>query len=201
MNYKKCLIEAFRSGITGKYWKLYKAINERKRCIPVTPLGECPIMNIREVFLQGSCDAMIMAWNLVDAINKDEGDVHDSVVVIDGVKIPRLLFIDDILEIIKTFEDLNISLTANETFEKSNRITYKPSKCKLICLNCVPEEEIRMNEAILEVVNDHEYLGSIISAKDRKSDLSKRIVDCKGVINEIVEVCKTGGVSELRLNC
>ena len=30
MNYKKCLIEAFRSGITGKYRKLYKAINERK---------------------------------------------------------------------------------------------------------------------------------------------------------------------------
>ena len=70
MNYKKCLIEAYKSGIKGQYWKLYASMNERKRCTPVTPLGECPAINVDEVFLQGSCDAMIMAWNLVDAINK-----------------------------------------------------------------------------------------------------------------------------------
>ena len=46
MNYKKCLIEAHRSGIKGKYWKMYKVLNERKQCTPITPLGECPSLNI-----------------------------------------------------------------------------------------------------------------------------------------------------------
>lgn len=199
MNYKKCLIEAFKSGIKGKYWKLYKCINERKRCTPYTPLGECPSLDVDEVFLQGSCDAMIMAWNLVDSINKYEDDVYDPVVVIDGVQVPRMLFVDDILEIMKTNEDLKVTVCGNETFEKTNRIEYKPSKCKLIYSNCVPSEEIKMNDSVLQVVSEHEYLGSIISVKGRKSDLAKRIIDCKGVINEIVEVLKTEGVGEVRL--
>ena len=198
MNYKKCLIEAYKSGIKGQYWKLYASMNERKRCTPVTPLGECPTINVDEVFLQGSCDAMIMAWNLVDAINKST-DVYDPVVVFDGIEVPRTLFVDDILEIVKSFVDLDVTLIGNEIFEKINRIFFKPCKCKLICSNCSPSDDIRLNAAILEVVDDHEYLGTIISALGRKKDLLKRIGDCKGVLNEIVEICKTSGVHDVCL--
>ena len=198
MNYKKCLIEAYKSGIKGQYWKLYASINESKRCTPVTPLGECPNLNVNNVFLQGSCDAMIMAWNLVDAINKS-ADVYDPVVVFNGVEVPRTLFVDDILEIIKDFLDLDVTIIGNETFEKINRICFKPCKCKLICCNCTPPDNIKMNGAILEVVDDHEYLGTIISAMGRKKDLLKRVKDCKGVLNEIAEICKTSGVNEVCL--
>ena len=65
--------------------------------------------------------------------------------------------------------------------------------------NCTPPTEIKMNDNVLEVVEDHEYLGSIISAKGRKNDLLKRIADCKGVINEIVEICRNAGVTEVCL--
>ena len=189
MNYKKCLIEAYISGIKGKYWKLYASINERKSCTPVTPLGESPEIDVNEVFLQGSCDAMLMAWNLVDAINKSS-DVYDPVVVIDGVEIPRTLFVDDILELVKSFLDLDITILGNENFEKTNRIKFKPCKCKIICCNCTPTEDVKMNNAILEVVKEHEYLGTIISAVDRRKDLEKRVKDCKGVLNEITEICR-----------
>ena len=104
MNYKKCLIEAYKSGVKGKYWKLYQNINKLKECVPVTPLGEAMSIEVSEVFLQGSCDAMIMAWNLVDAVNKSQYFL-DPVVVINGVKIPRILFVDDMLEIIRSFAE------------------------------------------------------------------------------------------------
>ena len=198
MNYKKCLIEAYQSGVMGQYWRMYAAINQKKQCTPLTPLGECQSIDVKELFSQGSCDAMIMAWNLVDAINKSSG-VNDPVVVIDGVEIPRTLFVDDILEIVLSFFDLNVTLTGNETFEKSNRICFKPCKCKIICCNCTPTDDIKINEAVLEVVKDHEYLGSIISEKGRRNDLLKRIASCKGVSNEIVEICRTEGVNELCL--
>ena len=128
MNYKKCLIEAFKSGIKGKNWKLYKSINEKTICKPYTPLGECPELLVKEVFLQGSCDAMIMAWNLMDAMNKTESDVYDPVMIIDGVSIPRTLFVDDVLELIRDNDDLRVSISADETIEKTNRTEYKPSK-------------------------------------------------------------------------
>ena len=48
-------------------------------------------------------------------------------------------------------------------------------------------------------MEDHEYLGTIISAVGRRKDLQKRIVDCKGVLNEIVEICKTSGVNDVCL--
>ena len=51
MNYKRCLIEAFKSGIKGKYWRLYKVINEYKQCIPYTPLGAGKQIDIHEVFV------------------------------------------------------------------------------------------------------------------------------------------------------
>ena len=41
---------------------------------PYTPLGEGRQIDVNEVFVQGSSDAMLMAWNLVDEINK-ENDV------------------------------------------------------------------------------------------------------------------------------
>ena len=198
MNYKKCLIEAFKSGIEGKYWKLYRNINRLKECTPVTPLGEGIPMDVEEVFLQGSSDAMIMAWNLVDSLNKNEGDFLDPVVIIDGIMIPRLLFVDDILEIVKSFDDLKISNIGNETFERANRVDFKPSKCKGICMNCEAEQS-ELDGVMLEMVNEHKYVGTIVSAKGRKSDLNKRVNDCKGVLNEVVEVCKISGVAEVRL--
>ena len=45
MNYKKALIDIYRSGIKGKYWKSYESINRYKKCIPYIPSGECSACN------------------------------------------------------------------------------------------------------------------------------------------------------------
>jgi hypothetical protein len=198
MNYKRCLIEAFRSGVKGKYWRMYKVINEYKRCIPYTPFGEGKEIDVNEVFVQGSSDAGMMGWNLVDAVNKED-DVYDPIVSVENVMVPRLLFVDDLLEITRTFLDTNIGMVCNEIFERKNRLGFKPSKCKIICANCDEEEEIKLNEVVLEIVMEHVYLGTLIAKKGRLSDLLKRINDCQGVLNEIVEICKTGGIGQIRL--
>ena len=76
--------------------------------IPYTPLGEGRQIDVNEVFVQGSSDAMLMAWNLVDEINKENQDVYDPVISIEGVSIPRLVFVDDLLEMARTFMDTNV---------------------------------------------------------------------------------------------
>ena len=41
-------------------------------------------------------------------------------VVFDGIEVPRTLFVDDILEIVKSFVDLDVTMVGNEIFEKIN---------------------------------------------------------------------------------
>ena len=198
MNYKRCLIEAYRSGIRGKYWRLYKATNECKQCIPYTPLGEGRQIDVNEVFVQGSSDAMLMAWNLVDEINKENQDVYDPVISIEGVSIPRLVFVDDLLEMARTFMDTNVGTVSNEIFEKKNRLDFKPSKCKIICMNC-SDDDVKLDDVVLEIVIKHKYLGTLVAKKGRIEDLLKRIGECQGVLNETVLICKEGGINFIGL--
>ena len=58
MNFKKALIEAYVNGVQGQSWQCYKMINERKVCVPVIPSGKCSPIEVKNVFAQGSCDAV-----------------------------------------------------------------------------------------------------------------------------------------------
>ena len=179
MNYRKCLIEAFKSGLNGKLWKLYSAMNKFRNCIPYTPLGNCKKIEMDEVFVQGSSDAMLMAWNLVDSVNKGESGVYDPVFIVDGIEIPRVLFVDDILELARSVLDTIINTVSNEVFEKTNRFDFKPSKCKIMGINCKEEDiHVLLNGVLLEVVDEHKYVGTIVSKKGRESDFRQRVKDC-----------------------
>ena len=154
---------------------------------------------MNEVFVQGSRDAMLMAWNLVDSINKGESDVYDPVFIVDGIAIPRILFVDDILEMTRSVLDTIINTVSNEVFEKQNRFDFKPSKCKTMGINCAEELNITLNGVLLEEVEEHKYVGTIVSKRGRESDFKQRVKDCNGVLNEIVEVCNNSGIGGIRL--
>ena len=144
MNYKTALIESYKSGLTGKYWRLYRNINAQKECIPHTPLGECGKIDVHEVFVQGSSDAMLMAWNVVDSYNKSSPDslTFDPVCCTEGVEIPRLGFVDDLLELSRSVFETQVSCVSDEVFENQHRIDWKPIKCKVMPMNIQIEEEI-----------------------------------------------------------
>ena len=201
MNYKTCLIEAYKSGVKGKFWRIYKNINAKKVCIPQTPLGVCGELDVEEVFVQGSSDAMLMAWNVVDAYNKPAPGslAFDPVFCVEGVEIPRLGFVDDLLELSRSILETQISCVSDEVFENQHKIEWKPVKCKVIPHNIeIKEDSFQLNGENLEIVNEHKYLGTLISQKSRISDIQKRIMESKGVINEIVEICKTDAIGAFR---
>ena len=205
MNYKTALIEAYRSGLKGKYWRIYKNINEMRTCTPYTPLGECGDIKVNEIFVQGSSDAMMMAWNMVDSLNKKAPDsdtlAFDPVCYIEDVEIPRLGFVDDLLETARSIVETQISCVTDEVFEKQHRILYKPSKCKVILMNMKNEgDSILLDGEALEIVEEHKYLGTQVSKSGRVSDVQKRVKDSKGVLNETVELCKTEALGEFRFN-
>jgi hypothetical protein len=193
MNFKKSLIEAFLSGVKGRYWQCYKVINENRRCIPHIPSGECTPIEMKEVFVQGSCDAVLMAWPIMDAESKKVNDPFSTNCCVGGVVINQLSFVDDLIEFakgVRIVEERNIS---NEVFEKKTRLNFKTSKCKIMPMNVGKKEkvEVYLDEEKMEVVDDHVYLGTIISSDGRRvKEMIDRTKKSKSVTNEIVQICK-----------
>ena len=199
MNFKKALIEAYNSGINGRAWQCYKTINEEKVCVPHVPSGKCTPIEVRNVFAQGSCDAVVMAWPLMDADNKRPKDLFCNNCCIEGIPLNQLTFVDDLAEFTKCSYDTNERNVSNEIFEKKNRLKYKVPKCKVM-KRIEDGIDICLNDEVLEVVENHRYLGTIISRNgERMVEMNDRINQSNSVANEIVLICKETELSRIRL--
>ena len=200
MNFKKTLIEAYKYGIDGRFWQTYKTINERRRCIPQIPSGTCSSIEMNEIFVQGSCDAVLMAWPIMDAESKREKDCFSSSCCIEGIQIDQLSFVDDLVEMSKSANGTNEKSISNEVFEKKTRLNFKTCKCKVLPMNLKESVKFYLDGDVMEEVDDHVYLGTIISKNgDRRKDMEDRLKKANSVSNEIVQICKETELSSVRL--
>ena len=200
MNYKLALIEAFRNGVGGRYWQCYKTINAKKVCIPHLPSGKCKPIDVSNVFVQGSCDAVLVAWPLMDADSKRTGDCFSSEFCIDGIRLNRMTFVDDLSGFDASTDVANESNISCEVFEKKTRLNFKVCKCKLIGMNCKKRGAVELNGEEMEWVKEHVYLGSIISENgERYSDMKSRTSKSNSVANEIVQICTLTELADVRL--
>ena len=67
-----------------------------------------------------------------------------------------------------------------------------------MCLN-VASESMVLDDIELEIVEEQKYLGTLIAMLNRESDLQMRIRDCKGVVNETVEILNNEYISSMRM--
>ena len=200
MNFKKSLIEAYLSGVQGRFWQCYKTINEKKICQPHIPSGKCSSIEMKEVFVQGSCDAVLMAWPIMDAESKRAGDPFATDCCIDGIPINQISFVDDLIELAKNENRADDRCLDNEVFEKKTRLNFKTSKCKAMPMNYKKDLELFIDNEKMEVVGDHVYLGTMVSKNgERVKDMQDRVKKTHSVANEIVQICKETELSKLRL--
>ena len=200
MNFHKCMIDIHQSGVTGSYWKAYESINKNKVCIPVIPSGPCSKINVQDVFVQGSSDAVLMAWNHMDMLNKKSRDIWSKRCIIHGIDLDALTFVDDIFEVMKTQVDLVMSSARSEVFQSETRLRFKPPKCKIMIMNQKEAIADDIDGIKLKQVANHEYLGTIVSDDgSRNAEINQRLTDAKSVSNEIVQILKLTELSQVRL--
>ena len=200
MNFHRCMVDMYSSGVEGRYWKAYENINKNMVCVPVIPSGSCNEINVQNVFVQGSSDAVLMAWNHMDSLNKKQKNIWSKRCVIQGVDLDALTYVDDIFEVVRTQYDLLLSSARSEVFEKETRLNFKPTKCKVMVMNQTEHIEDDIGGTKLEQVKDHEYLGTIVSSDgSRNKEIEQRISDARSVSNEIVQVLKSTELSRVRL--
>ena len=154
---------------------------------------------MENVFVQGSCDAVLMAWPLMDADNKRKRDCFSSNFCIEGVAINRMSFVDDLMGLEGSIAISNESCIDLEVFERKTRMNFKVSKCKVMS-NTNKSVEVVMNDEILENVKEHVYLGTVISANgERFVEMNSRLTKSNSVVNEIVQVSNNTELSNIRL--
>ena len=199
MNFKKALVEAYNFGVRGSSWQCYKTINEEKVCVPCIPSGQCSPIQVKNVFAQGSCDAVLMAWPLMDADSKRSNDPFKVDCCFEGIPINRISFVDDLSQFTKCEDDTNERNVDNEVFEKKNRLKFKVPKCKV--MSRIKEElNVLLDNELVEVVENHIYLGTIISRNgERVEEMRERLKKTNSVANEIVQICKETELSRIRL--
>ena len=155
---------------------------------------------MHEIFVQGSCDAVLMAWPIMDAETKQKPDPFSSKCCIAGIPLDQLSFVDDLLELTKTVDDTNEKSLSNEIFERKSRLNFKTSKCKVLPMNTKEKVDFYLDGAIMEKVDNHVYLGTIVSKNgERVMDMQDRITKSASVANEIVQICKETELSDIRL--
>ena len=200
MNFHKCMLDIYESGVHGPYWKAYENINNHMLCIPVIPSGPCSEIEVERIFVQGSSDAVLMAWNHMDTLNKKKPGVWSKRCTIQGIDLDALTYVDDIFEVVKTQYDLILSSARSEVFQNESRLNFKPPKCKIMVMNQVEEIADEIGGMTLQQVETHEYLGTIISFDgSRNIEIDHRIAQGKSVSNEIVQVLKMSELSIIRL--
>ena len=201
MNYKHALVEAYLNGVDGRSWQLYKTINSKRTCIPHIPSGKCSPIDMENVFVQGSCDAVLVAWPLMDSDSKRQGDCFSSEFCVDGISINRMTFVDDLIGLDESLMAADESNVYAEVFEKKSRLKYKIPKCKVMPMNVKTPGDVCLNNKKLEKVKEHVYLGTIVSANgERHSDMKSRISKANSVSNEIEQICKLPELSQIRFN-
>ena len=201
MNYKLALIEAYKNGVHGRFWQSYKNINSKCTCIPHIPSGKCSPIEVENLFVQGSCDAVLVAWPMIDADSKKQRDCFSSDFCVEGIVVNRISFVDDLMGVSANIEIANDSSLEAEVFEKKTRLHFKVSKCKVMAMNCKKNSgSVILNGEEMEEVKEHVYLGTLVSANgERFEEMKSRIAKSNSVSNEIVQICKTPELSSIRL--
>ena len=88
-------------------------------------MGSCSKIDVTDVFVQESSDAVLMAWNHMDLLNKKERNVWYKTCIVQEVELDALTFVDGILEVIKSHLDLILSSGRSKVFQDETQLKFK----------------------------------------------------------------------------
>merc|ERR1712240_88860 len=86
---------------TRKHWRLIYKLNSNNILTPITDLGECEPVKVKEIIKQGSVLGSVISAITIDSLTRLLNNC-ENVWKVEGTRINPLLFQDDIIVINKT---------------------------------------------------------------------------------------------------
>ena len=114
--------ELWIKGIQGKHCRLIYKLNSNNILTPITDLGECEPIRVKEMIKQGSVLGAVMSAITIDSLTRIL-DKCECILEVNGTKIYPLLFQDDIIVVNKT-KDIQKTVNIIETFQHLKRLEF-----------------------------------------------------------------------------
>ena len=130
---KEAMKELWLKGIQGKHWRLIYKLNSDNILTPITDLGECEPVIVKEMIKQGSVLGSVISALTIDSLTRIL-EKCESIWEIEGTKIKPLLFQDDIIAINRT-KDIQKTVNIIETFQHLKRLEFHEDKTKKSIFN------------------------------------------------------------------
>ena len=155
----------WEANIRGKLWRLLHHLNTDITAQILTRFGLTRIINVKGGVKQGGVLSVGQFSKMIDELN---GTLLDADV---GVKfhdlcIPSLMFVDDIILLAESAEDLQKALDTTYNFFCKNHLRISQNKSNIIVFNCTTrthKQTWTFGAKVLEEVSQYKYLGHIIS--------------------------------------
>ena len=188
---KSCLLDLFKSRINGKCLRSIYELNKKGFIEIETPCGRTEEVEIEENLKQGTILAAPICANHIDKgmqpIVKNELGISFG-----KMKIPPLLYQDDILLASISSEKMQEMLNIAEEFQNNNLLNFNLEKSKIMHMQFNRKKldsaktKFKLNNEVINSVETYKYLGDL---KDCKNSLDKSISNrqnsAKAVINQI----------------
>ena len=140
---------------------------------------------------------------MIDELNGTLLDI-DVGIHFHDLRVPSLMFVDDIILLAETAEDLQKSLDATYQFFCKNHLRLSQSKSNIIVFNSTtktPKQTWTFGPKVLEEVNKYKYLGHIItSTLSLKEDLQNKKNLIEGALATCMAVASDEVLHHLRLD-
>ena len=171
---KEAMKELWLKGIQGKHWRLICKLNSDNILTPITDIGECEPVKVKEMIKQGSVLGSVISAITIDSLTRILENC-DDIWEVEGTKIKPLLFQDDIIAINKT-KDIQKTVNIIETFQHLKRLEFYEGKTKKSTLNEKTEVKIEINGCEIKRASEHTYLGKIVEEQlKEKKEIQERI--------------------------
>ena len=150
-----------KEGIKDKHWNIIKKLNENLTAKIATKYGETRKINIKDSIRQGGVLSVLEYGILMDEIAKEIDKKGIGIEIDDeGTRIACLLWVDDVVLITTSREELQEMLnTTNDTTKKYHIEFGKPKSNIMKRSRKNTGEPAKLGEMELEVTNEYKYLG------------------------------------------
>ena len=178
---KEAMKELWMKGVKRKNWRLIYKMNTDNTLIPLTELGICQEVKVKEMIKQGSVLGAVISAITIDSLTRIIEKYGKSWEV-GGTKIHPLIFQDDICSANRS-EDIQKTVKIIETFQNLKRLQFHEDKTKKSILMGKNDFPIYINGKEIMRTQNHMYLGKIIEEKGKHKEDIKETEESNFTIN------------------
>ena len=187
---QECFNDVMEHGFKNDKLPLLYSANVNAKVAVKTKSGTTRRISMSEIIMQGTVWGSLFCTASIDQLGKKAYEMPEILYKYNGVDIPPLGMVDDILTV-TSVENTKCMNSIINTFIESKNLRLSKSKCFRIHIgkghNSCPV--MKVHEDNMKEVKQEKYLGDIIDSSGTiQATIEKRVSKGEGIVSEILSI-------------